>query len=135
MIQSFFNKYKEIIMYLIFGVLTTLISLGTYFLLTSTILNPNNGVELQITNVIAWIVSILFAFFTNKFFVFESKKSTLKELPMFFSLRIVTLLLDMLIMYLGVTVLLLNHKVIKLISEVIIVVSNYIFSKLIVFKK
>ncbi len=64
-----------------------------------TIFNPNNAIELQITNIIAWIISVLFAFFTNKIFVFESKNNSLKELPKFVSLRVVTLLLDMLIMY------------------------------------
>ena len=133
--KNLFIKYKEIIMYLIFGVLTTLVSLVTYYTLTATILNASNAIELQIANIIAWIISVLFAFFTNKIFVFESKNSTLKELPKFFGLRIITLFLDMLIMYLGVTVMLFNHKIMKLISEVIVIVSNYIFSKLVVFKK
>ncbi len=133
--KNLFKKYKEIIMYLIFGVFTTLVSLTTYFVLTNTLLDPSNGIELQIANIVAWVVSVLFAFFTNKIFVFESKNSTIKELPKFFGLRIITLLLDMLIMYIGVTVLLFNHKIIKLLSEVIVIVSNYVFSKLIVFKK
>jgi putative flippase GtrA len=133
--KNLLKKYKEIIMYLIFGVLTTLVSLTIYFVLTNTLLDPSNGIELQIANIVAWIVSVLFAFFTNKIFVFESKNSTLKELPKFFGLRIITLLLDMLVMYIGVTLLLFNHKIIKLLSEVIVIVSNYIFSKLIVFKK
>ena len=133
--MNILKKYKEVILYLIFGVLTTLVSLVTYYTLTATVLNASNAIELQIANIIAWIISVLFAFFTNKIFVFESKNSTLKELPKFFGLRIITLFLDMLIMYLGVTVMLFNHKIMKLISEVIVIVSNYIFSKLVVFKK
>lgn len=130
-----FNKYKEVVLYLIFGVLTTLVSLLTYYGLTITLLDPNDAFKLQLANIIAWVISVLFAFFTNKIFVFESKNSTIKELPKFFGLRIITLLLDMLIMYIGVTRLLFNDKIVKLFSETFVIISNYIFSKLIVFKK
>ena len=69
-----YQKYKEIILYLIFGVLTTLISLVTYYILVSAILNPDKAFELQLANIISWIVSVLFAYITNRRYVFESKK-------------------------------------------------------------
>ena len=134
--KELFNKYREIVMYLIFGVLTTAISLGTYYILVYTILNPEISYQLQLANVLSWIAGVTFAYFTNREFVFESKnENKLKEGSKFLMSRITTLLMDMFIMFLGVTVLHFNDKIIKLISQVIIIISNYLFSKLIVFKK
>lgn len=135
-IKKLYAKYKEIINYLIVGVLTTIVSLSTYYLLVFTILNPKNSIQLQIANIVSWIVSVAFAYVTNRKYVFESKeKNKLKEAGMFFSARVLTLLLDMAIMFVGVTVLHLNDKIFKLISQVAITISNYLISKLFVFKK
>ena len=134
-IIDLFNKYKEVVMYLIFGVLTTIVSLVSYYLLTITIFNPDNAILLQVANVLSWIISVLFAYITNRKFVFESKNNNiLKEVSSFFGSRLITLLFDMLIMFVGVTLLKGNDKFIKVISQVIVIVSNYIFSKLFVFK-
>ncbi len=135
-IKELYTKYKEIINYLIFGVLTTVVSLLVYYISVYTFLNPENAVQLQIANILSWIAGVAFAYFTNRKFVFESKeKNKLKEAGKFVSARLVTLIMDMIIMYLGVTILLLNDKIIKLISQIVIIVSNYVFSKLFVFKK
>lgn len=135
-IKELYMKYKEIINYLIFGVLTTVVSLLVYYISVYTFLNPENAVQLQIANILSWIAGVAFAYFTNRKFVFESKeKNKLKEAGKFVSARLVTLIMDMIIMYLGVTILLLNDKIIKLISQIVIIVSNYVFSKLFVFKK
>ena len=130
------SKYKEIIMYLIFGVLTTIVSLVVYYGLVYTILNPDNALQLQIANVISWVISVTFAYITNRSLVFESKnKNKIKEASSFVLARVVTLVMDMLIMFIGVTLLSGNDKIMKLISQVIIIVANYIFSKIFVFKK
>lgn len=135
-IKELFNKYREIIMYLIFGVLTTVVSLAVYYILVYTILNPNNPFELQVANIISWIAGVTFAYFTNRSMVFQSKnKNKLKEAGSFVLARVVTLIMDMLIMFVGVTLLHGNDKLLKLISQVIVIVSNYVFSKLFVFKK
>lgn len=135
-IIDLFNKYKEIIMYLIFGVLTTIVSLVTYYLLTFTILNPDNALQLQIANIIAWIFSVVFAYVTNRKYVFKSKsKDILKEVSSFVGGRVATLLMDMLIMFIFVTILNLNDKLFKLISQVVVIIVNYFISKLFVFKK
>lgn len=135
-IKGLFNKYREIIMYLIFGVLTTVVSLAVYYILVYTILNPNNPFELQVANIISWIAGVTFAYFTNRSMVFQSKnKNKLKEAGSFVLARVVTLIMDMLIMFVGVTLLHGNDKLLKLISQVIVIVSNYVFSKLFVFKK
>ena len=79
---------------------------------------------------------VIFAYITNRKYVFESKSDNLlKEINSFVGSRIVTLIMDMIIMYIGVTVIGLNDKLIKLISQVVVIVSNYLFSKLFVFKR
>lgn len=136
MIKKLYTKYKEIINYLIFGILSTIINLLTYYILILTILNPNNPIELQISNTISWITSATFAYITNKKYVFNSKNpNTKKEILKFYSSRLTTLFIDIFLMFVFVTILKLNDKLIKLIVAIIIIILNYILSKLIVFKK
>lgn len=136
MIIKIYNKYKEIINYLVFGVLTTLINLITYYILISTIFNPDNKIELQITNIIAWITSVTFAYITNKHFVFNSKEQNIKkEVIKFCSSRISTLLVEIILMYIFVSTLKYNDKIIKIITNILVIILNYIISKLLVFKK
>lgn len=126
---------KEVILYLIFGVLTTIVSLVTYYICVGTFLNAENAIQLQIANVISWIVSVVFAYVTNRKFVFEvTNTNKLKEATKFVTSRIATLLMDMFIMFLGVTILKFNNEIIKLVSQVIVIVANYVFSKIFVFK-
>lgn len=127
---------KEVIMYLIFGVLTTVVSLLVYYGCIYTFLNPENAVQLQIANIISWIAGVAFAYITNRKFVFKSNESNqLKEISKFVTSRLATLFLDMIIMFIGVTCLHGNDKIVKLISQVLVIIGNYIFSKLFVFKK
>ena len=108
---------QEIILYIVFGVLTTLVSLITYYICVGTFLNAENAIQLQIANIIAWIISVAFAYITNRKFVFEStNKNKLGEATKFVTSRIATLLMDMFIMFLGVTLLKLNDGIIKIIN-------------------
>lgn len=135
-IKEFINKNQEILRYGIVGGLTTAVSLITYYLLVWSILNPENPIELQIANTISWIISVLFAYITNRTFVFQSKnKHRGKELLNFTVSRVSTLLLDMLIMYVGVTLLKWNNTWIKILSQVFVIIANYILSKKFVFQK
>ena len=135
-LHALYIKYKEIINYLIVGILTTVVSLGVYYICTITFLNPKNAFQLQVANVISWICAVIFAYFTNRRYVFESKNpNILKEASAFFIARVGTLLMDMGVMFLGVTVMGGNDKIAKLISQVVVTVGNYVFSKLFVFKK
>lgn len=135
-IITMYQKYKEVINYLIVGVLTTMVSLVIYYGLVLTILNPEKSIELQIANIISWIGAVLFAYLTNRKYVFQStNKKKKKEFLAFLSSRVVTLILDMLIMYFGVTLLKGNDKILKIISQIIIIIANYILSKCFVFKK
>lgn len=131
-----YHRYDEIINYLIVGVLTTLVSLGTYYACVLTFLDPNNAFELQIANIISWICCVTFAYFANRIFVFKSKnEKKLKEALGFYTSRIATLLMDMLIMFILVTLLHGNDKIAKLIVQVVVTVLNYVLSKIFVFKK
>ena len=91
---------------------------------------------LQVANIISWIAGVLFAYFTNRKYVFESKNTNkVREFTSFVGARVTTLLLDMAIMGIGVTVLHGNDKVMKLISRVLVIVGNYMLSKVFVFRK
>ena len=130
------EEYKEIIRYLIVGILTTIVSLGSYYILVLTVLNPNSALQLQLANIISWIAAVTFAYITNRMFVFNShRRDWLNEAIAFYSSRIVTLLADVLIMFVMVTLLKYNDKIMKLLVQVIVTVGNYILSKIFVFKE
>ena len=139
-IIELYKKYEEIVNYLIFGVLTTVVSLATKYLLLFTILDAKNSIQLQIAVIVSWITACTFAYVTNRIWVFKSKsKNILKEAISFFAARLATLGLEMLIMFVFVTALGLNSNlwviVWTLVSQVLIIIGNYVLSKLLVFKK
>lgn len=131
-----YNKYREILNYLIVGGLTTVISLAVYYGSVLTFLDPENGMELQAANILSWIAAVTFAYFTNRKFVFESENQhRLREAAAFYASRVTTLLIDMGCMLVMVTFLGLNDKAAKLIVQVIVLVGNYVLSKFLVFRK
>lgn len=139
-IKKNYNKYKEIVNYLIAGGLTTLVSLGTKWGLLFTILKASDPFQLQLSIIISWICAVLFAYFINRIFVFESKnKSIIKELLQFVSARLLTLIMEMVVMWFFVTLLKLNTHtwviIWTFVTQIMITVLNYVFSKLFVFKK
>ncbi len=127
-------KYKAFLLYAIFGILTTVINLISYYILYNMI-----GWENVPSTALAWLVAVVFAFVTNKYWVFGSKsvelKTMLYELFTFFMCRIATGILDMLIMYIAVDVESWNEMIWKLLSNIIVIIINYVASKLIIFKK
>lgn len=139
-ILELYKKYEEVINYLIMGGLTTIVSLVTKYVLLFTILDAENAIELQIAVIVSWIAACLFAYFTNRTFVFKSKsEKRIKEFISFVTARLITLGMEMLIMFIFVTLLKLNSDlwvvVWTLVSQIVIIVANYVFSKLFVFKK
>ena len=139
-IISIYKKYEEIINYIIVGGLTTLVSLASKWILLFTGLDAASALELQIAVIISWICAVSFAYITNRIFVFKSNnKNILKEITSFFGARTLTLLLEMVIMWFFVTLLRMNSDTWVLIwtilSQFIILVLNYVFSKIFVFKK
>lgn len=128
------KKYKELITYGIFGVLTTVINIVVY-----TVSYNYLGISNVVSNVIAWILSVLFAYVTNKIWVFESKSTQLevliREMTAFFGCRLATGVLDIAIMYVTVDGMALNSTLMKCASNVLVIIANYVFSKLIIFRK
>lgn len=124
------KKYKELLLYGIFGVLTTIVNIVVYSLCTHMF-----SINYLISTVIAWLISVLFAYITNRMYVFESKSSNiLKEMLSFFSFRVLSGAIDIIIMYVFVDLFRWNDIFVKILSNIIVIILNYIFSKLFVFK-
>ena len=136
MMLSMAKKYKELVLYVLFGVLTTVINFIIYYACVLTFLDPNDSIELQIANVLSWTGAVIFAYITNRKYVFESKKKNIvQEMSKFFGSRISVLFLEMLLMFIFVSMLGFNDKVMKVFVQVIVIASNYALSKWIVFTK
>lgn len=133
-IKSFFLKYKELILYVFFGGLTTLVNWGSYWVLADIFHVPYLW-----ATAIAQILSILFAYVTNRVWVFESRAkgftAVFWEMVRFFGCRGASFVLDLVCMRVGVGGLHVNDKVMKLLSNVIVIIVNYVFSKVFVFRK
>lgn len=135
-ISTLYHKNKEIILYLLMGVLTTGVSLGVYYSCVLTILDPRSAIQLQIANIISWVAAVTFAYITNRKYVFESSNSSiLREAFAFFLARGGTLVIDMAIMFIGCTLLGFNDKFMKLVVQIVVTISNYVLSKLFVFRR
>lgn len=132
--KNIWLKYEEVWLYLIFGVLTTLINFVVYLALTDGL-----GVNFMVSNVFAFIGAVLFAYVTNKIWVFKNRNFELKyllgEIAKFFSARIVSFGMDMTIMYVFVEILSMNDLVIKIFSNILVIILNYILSKFLIFAK
>ena len=132
---DFIKKYREIIAYLIVGVLTTVVSWIVYALLR-LVLDMNVPLQVQIAVFMRWFAGVLFAYFTNRKYVFQRRDpKMLLEFLKFVGSRVTTLLADMFIMWLMVSVLGINDLIATLTSAIVVTVLNYVFSKLLVFRK
>lgn len=124
---------KETILYVIFGILTTIVNLIAYYLFSNII-----NINYLISNAIAWIISVVFAYITNKFFVFNSsyinKDVIIEEFIKFMNCRLISGLSEVVLLFLFVDLLLMNDIVAKLIIGVLVVLINFIFSKVFIFK-
>ena len=132
-LKSLYQKYRQIFWYLFFGVCTMILNTVCYTLLYEVLGMPNVP-----STVVAWLAAVIVAFITNKLVVFESRECAKKgiwELVSFFSCRVATGLLDVLIMWLAVDILSGSSRRWKLVSNVIITVLNYLVSKFFVFRR
>ncbi len=133
-ILALFRKYRDVIAYLFFGGVTTLVNLATYYLCYQVWHIANTP-----SVVIAWVLAVLMAFLTNKPFVFRSHdwspKVLLPEAGSFFGCRVGTGVLELVLMYVAVDVLGWNGMLMKLLVNVLVVILNYVGSKLLVFRK
>ena len=131
--MKLYNKYREIIDYIIFGGLTTMVNIVAFFIFDTLL-----GWPYLIANAIAIVVSILFAYVTNKLFVFKTRDMTasenIVEFLKFIGFRLVSGLADMAAMWMLVDLISIDTNIAKLLTQFIVVVLNYVFSKLFIFK-
>lgn len=134
LIIKLMKKYKSFIAYAVFGVFTTVVNIVTYHLCYY-----NAGLSNTLSNVAAWILAVTFAYLTNKVWVFESRswkwEILRREIPTFISCRIATGIMDIMIMYICVDILEWHAMLMKIASNVLVILLNYVFSKLVIFKK
>ena len=127
-------KYKEQLLYIIFGVVTTVVNFVTYYLCARILM-----IGIMISTVIAKIFSLSVAYLTNRKWVFNSNKTQkikiFRECLTFYACRGVSALLDFGIMYLGAVLLNFNDLAVKIFATIVVIVANYIMSKMIVFRK
>lgn len=134
LVLGLMKKYQSFIAYAVFGVFTTIVNIVTYSFCYQQI-----GLSNTLSNVLAWILAVTFAYLTNKVWVFDSKSWAWvvlkREITAFISCRIATGILDIVIMYICVDILAWPAVLMKIISNVLVIILNYVFSKLIIFKK
>lgn len=133
-IKDLYKRYSDVIPYLFFGVCTTGVNVFSYWFVAHILALP-----VMTSTVIAWILAVSFAYVTNRKWVFHStavtKNEIIKECISFFLCRLATGVIDWLCMYIFVEILLLNDVIIKFLANVLVIVLNYVASKLIVFKR
>ena len=136
-IKELMIKYREIIIYLIVGVMTTIVSWVSCFVGERFIFDVNSDWQNAVNNTISWVISVCFAYPLNRKWVFESKNpKILKEFVGFAGSRVSTWILDVVIMWVTVNLLDMNYWIAKIfISAVLVTILNYVFSKLFIFKK
>lgn len=131
--RNLWKKYREMILYVVFGGFTTLVNWGMYFLFADFVKMPYLW-----ATALAQVAAILFAYITNRIWVFQSKvrdvKGILLEMLRFFGCRGLSLLMDVGCMYVGVDLLHFDDGWMKLLSNVIVIALNYVFSKLLIFR-
>lgn len=127
------QKYRELILYVVFGVLTTVCNFAVYFIATRLF-----HLSIEIANILGWLLSVLFAYVTNRQYVFQSvehDKNVIKELLSFYGSRLFTGLLDFGGMWLFADYLKFNDMITKVVLNVIIIILNFVLSKFLVFQK
>lgn len=131
--KKLLEKYKDLIPYAVFGVLTTLVNIGGYWICAHPL-----GLPVMASTIIAWFASVLFAYLTNRKWVFHSEAvgaaAIWKEIVSFFACRIGTELIDLAFMFIFVDKLGFNDMIIKAIANVVVIIVNYVASKFVIFR-
>lgn len=135
-----YRKYEEAVNYLFFGVLAFIVNMVVYWGSAELLgASPDTPLLVQIATGIAWVASVIFAYWTNHTFVFKTKlhsaKEFGKEFGSFVAARIVTYVMEIVMMYVFPTIMGMDDVLAKLVSNFVVIICNYIFSKLFVFKK
>lgn len=133
-IKKLLVKYQDIISYLFFGVLTTVVNYLVYLPCYNLL-----GLSASVSNVIAWAFAVAFAYLTNKPFVFKSndwsKQTVIPELAKFVGSRVFSGAMETVIIFVTVDLLAWDGNIMKLVTSVLVVIINYVASKLVVFRK
>ena len=133
MIKEYWDKYKDVILYLVFGVFTTVVNIVSSWVCAHVF-----GMSVMASTVIAWALAVFFAYVTNRTMVFHSsateKGEILKEIGSFFACRLGTGVVDWVIMFVFVNVLHFNDMIVKIAANFIVIVLNYVLSKFVIFK-
>lgn len=133
-IKKMWNKYQDIFWYCFFGGLTTVVNLVIFYIFSDVL-----SIHYMIANVIAWVAAVLFAYITNRIWVFKSEVKSfagiIKEMVTFFGFRVASLFMEMAIMFVLIDLFGVSEMITKLITQIVVVIANYVFSKWIIFKK
>ena len=131
---ALFRRYREMILYVFFGGFTTLVNIAVYLVSTKVF-----HIDLVLSNILAWILSVLIAYVTNKIFVFESKiwnaKLLLREFFSFVGARLLSGLFDTAFLYVTVEHFHLWDVAMKIVSNIVVIIMNFVFSKVFIFRK
>lgn len=131
--NPFYTKYKEILLYLFFGGLSFIVSISSF-----AIANVTLGLNEHIANLISWVLAVTFAYVTNRKWVFDSTvtnaKELIKEIVDFYGGRVLTLIIEELVLFVFITKLHFSSVVVKVIAQIVVIILNYVLSKLFVFK-
>lgn len=131
---SIYRKYEEGISYLFWGGVAFVLSMVLFYVFANVLM-----IEEQIANVITWIICVIFTYLTNRTFVFKSKttgiKAIVKEFSEFTTARLATLILENVVLFICIDLLIWHNMVAKLIGQFLVIVSNYVLSKVWIFKK
>lgn len=132
--EPFYKKNKEMLLYLFFGGLSFIVSVATY-----AFFNMSLGLSVLLANVLSWIITVMFAFLTNRVWVFEAPTKTLKDFTAqmisFYSGRIVTLVIEEAILVLFIDMLGFGSIAVKIVAQIVVILLNYVISKVFIFKK
>lgn len=133
-LEPFYKKNKEVLLYLFFGALAFCVSISTYAFF-NVLLDLNE----LVANILSWVITVLFAFFTNRVWVFNSNTSNLKEflkqMIAFFGGRILTLIIEEVILFVFITLLSFSSMAVKVVAQIIVILLNYVISKILVFRE
>lgn len=129
-VKDFIKKFRELFDYVIVGGLTTLVNFVVYFSCTHVQMNW------FIANMIAWVFAVAFAYFANRIYVFKSdNKDKKKELMLFILLRLLTLGIESILMFICIQLLLINENIAKILVSIVTVLGNYVFCKFFIFNE
>ena len=128
--RPFYDKYNEVVNYLVFGALAFVVSVLTYVFFSELL-----KLNVLVANVFSWIITVYFAFFTNRKYVFHSDENYLRQILGFYQGRLLTLAIEEAILYVFIKKLAFNNVGVKICAQIIIIILNYVISKFLVFTK